>query len=547
VRRSSVGSRRDNRAHCRGRGCRHSGGRGRDSPGRPRRARAPSQQRVQPSAIVASTRSRCCFERHVAVGSRPPRRARCGPRARPATICAPMPSPRTRFTRSSGSPGPDSPELAVLLNERGILGKYLGRFADSHRLLTERALAIRERHGEEPAVSGRDPAQPGRARPRARRLQTAYGYARRGAGRARRRLPSPDPLALAQDRAALAAILVDLQPLCRGRDLLIERLASYESWLRSPHYEVGVTLHNLVACGTGATNSGRPPTLRRAYHVKRAVLGSPPPPRPRPCHHTHVCPGALRPPAPRPAAPRLPCCAWPSTSSTEVVSPDQPTLLACRPRAHTSCIGPAVRCRCPAGVPGPVWIVEATTVRHLNSIVVSHPPRHAAMLPRRSWFGRRIRRPGAGSRTPRSYDFTFPIQPAVACRSARLLFHRLLQQACAHRVHTHSAGLVATPHLGNRTGDATVWRVYAPSDCEFRKRAEGFQTDGLRAAELVGRVRVGGAPRHGRGAVVLRDSEKDARSGSSENDGLDTNHPLGNQHPPPKGTYGAFFLARRGD
>jgi hypothetical protein len=42
---------------------------------------------------------------------------------------------------------PDSRELAVLLNKRGILGKYLGRFADSERHY-QRALAIYARHGE---------------------------------------------------------------------------------------------------------------------------------------------------------------------------------------------------------------------------------------------------------------------------------------------------------------------------------------------------------------------------------------------------------------
>src|SRR4051812_16990673 len=43
--------------------------------------------------------------------------------------------------------GSDSRELAVLLNERGIIGKYLGRFAESERHYG-RALAIHERCGE---------------------------------------------------------------------------------------------------------------------------------------------------------------------------------------------------------------------------------------------------------------------------------------------------------------------------------------------------------------------------------------------------------------
>jgi len=136
--------------------------------------------------------------------------------------------------------GPDSRELAALFNERGILGKYLGQFAESERHY-RRALAIYARCGE---VASADIAAilhnlGGLAHERGDH-QTAYGYARRGL-EIREALAEPDPLALAQDRAAFAAILVDLHRYDEAETLLAGALATYESWY-----------------GPGTTRSGHP-------------------------------------------------------------------------------------------------------------------------------------------------------------------------------------------------------------------------------------------------------------------------------------------------
>src|SRR5690349_18264988 len=165
--------------------------------------------------------------------------------------------------------GPDSRELAVLLNERGILGKHLGRFAEAERHY-RRALAIYARRGEvaSAGVAAILHNLGGLAHERGDH-QTAYGYARRGL-EVREALAEPDPLALAQDRAALAAVLVDLHRYDQAETLLAGALATYESWYGPWHYEAGVTLHNLGCLRFRRGQAGAAAeTLRRAYQVKR--------------------------------------------------------------------------------------------------------------------------------------------------------------------------------------------------------------------------------------------------------------------------------------
>jgi tetratricopeptide (TPR) repeat protein len=229
--------------------------------------------------------------------------------------------------------GPDSPELAVLLNERGILGKYLGRFADSDRHY-RRALAIRERHGEEPAVVAVILHNLGGLAHERGDYKTAYGYARRGLD-VREALAEPDPLALAQDRAALAAILVDLHRYAEAETLLIEALASYESWFGPRHYEVAVTLHNLGCLRYRCDQLGAAArTLRQAYHVKRAVLGPRHPDLAITLYAQARCARRRR---DRQRAVAMLRMALDLLDG--VVSPDQPTLLACR-RELTELLGP---------------------------------------------------------------------------------------------------------------------------------------------------------------------------------------------------------------
>ena len=221
--------------------------------------------------------------------------------------------------------GPDSRELAVLLNERGILGKYLGRFADSERHY-RRALAIYARYGE---VASADIAAilhnlGGLAHERGDH-QTAYGYARRGL-EVREALAEPDPLALAQDRAAFAAVLVDLHRYDEAETLLAAALATYESWYGPRHYEVGVTLHNLgcLRYRQGQADAAAE-TLRRAYEVKHAVLGPRHPDLAITLYAQARCTRALGDSQRAVALLRQAC-----DLLGGVVPPDQPTLAACR-------------------------------------------------------------------------------------------------------------------------------------------------------------------------------------------------------------------------
>jgi tetratricopeptide (TPR) repeat protein len=221
--------------------------------------------------------------------------------------------------------GPDSRELAVLINERGIIGKHLGRFADSERHY-RRALAIYTRHGE---VASADVAAilhnlGGLAHERGDH-KAAYAYARRGL-EVREALAEPDPLALAQDRAALAAVLVDLHRYHQAQTLLAGALATYQAWYGPWHYEVGVTLHNLGALAYRRGQAGAAAdTLRRAYEVKRAVLGARHPDLAITLYAQARCSRELGDPQRAAALLRQAC-----DLLGPVVPPDQPTLAACR-------------------------------------------------------------------------------------------------------------------------------------------------------------------------------------------------------------------------
>jgi tetratricopeptide (TPR) repeat protein len=232
---------------------------------------------------------------------------------------------RNAITAAERALGPDSRELAVLLNERGILGKYLGRFADSERHY-RRALAIYARYGEVASASIAAILHNlgGLAHERGDH-QAAYGYARRGL-EVREALAEPDPLALAQDQAAFAAILVDLHRHHEAETLLAGALATYESWYGPWHYEVGVTLHNLGCLRYRRGQAGAAAeTLRRAYEVKRAVLGARHPDLAITLYAQARCARALG-DSQRAVALLRKACALLDAA----VSPDQPTLAACR-------------------------------------------------------------------------------------------------------------------------------------------------------------------------------------------------------------------------
>ena len=242
--------------------------------------------------------------------------------------------------------GPDSRELAVLLNERGILGKHLGRFADSERHY-RRALAIYARHGEvaSASVAAIWHNLGGLAHERGGH-QTAYEYARRGL-EIREALAEPDPLALAQDRAAFAAVLVDLHRYDEAETLLAGALATYQSWYGLWHYEVGVTLHNLgcLRYRQGQADAAAE-TLRRAYEVKRAILGARHPDLAITLYAQTRCTRALGGHQRAVALLRKAC-----DLLAGVVPPDQPTLAACR--RQLAALPPGSRPHTPATSPPP--------------------------------------------------------------------------------------------------------------------------------------------------------------------------------------------------
>jgi tetratricopeptide (TPR) repeat protein len=132
---------------------------------------------------------------------------------------------RTAVTDARAALGPDAVELSTLLNELGIVGKYSGDFAEAETAY-QHALAIEDRGGRAAGANA------------ASILHNLAGlaHARGDAGSAlplalrgidiRAVLPEPDPAGLAEDRAALAAILIDLGRYGEARQALTDLIGS---------------------------------------------------------------------------------------------------------------------------------------------------------------------------------------------------------------------------------------------------------------------------------------------------------------------------------
>lgn len=166
----------------------------------------------------------------------------------------------------------DPLSLVPLLNDIGVTGKYRGDF-DEAASAYDRALKVV------------DTGEVGTAVLRAMLLHNIAGLAHaRGEPAAaesaaregialRLAAATVEPLDLAADQAALAAILVDLGQVLEAQELLTRVLRVFESTYGPEHYEVGVTLHNLGSlqhrCGNFKSAAT---TLTRAVKIKRAVL-----------------------------------------------------------------------------------------------------------------------------------------------------------------------------------------------------------------------------------------------------------------------------------
>jgi tetratricopeptide (TPR) repeat protein len=167
--------------------------------------------------------------------------------------------------------GREALEVAPFLNELGVIGKYRGTFAEADRAYL-RAMAIYETHGDESAMASVLHNMGGLAHARGD-AGTAEELARRGI-RMREAMPVPDRRALAQDRAALAAILVDRGSLREAAALLDDALRNHVWQYRTMHHETAVSLHNLGSLRFRAGDSaGAAEALGYALEVKSRMLG----------------------------------------------------------------------------------------------------------------------------------------------------------------------------------------------------------------------------------------------------------------------------------
>jgi tetratricopeptide (TPR) repeat protein len=155
--------------------------------------------------------------------------------------------------------------LAALCNDFGVLSKYAGRFEHSEKLYHRAGALIPRRNprsAEFRAVLCHNLAGLEHARGRFTR---ALFHARRGL-RLRKTLRAIDRLAIAEDEAGLAAILVDLGRLRDARALLRRILRAYRRRFGEQHRETASALANL---GVLYARAGR---FREAERVFRQAL-----------------------------------------------------------------------------------------------------------------------------------------------------------------------------------------------------------------------------------------------------------------------------------
>ncbi|WP_369275864.1 tetratricopeptide repeat protein [Streptomyces sp. R11] len=168
---------------------------------------------------------------------------------------------------------PDSPETAFVLNELGMVHRYAGHFDEAAQIY-QKALTLVETHvgpdSTEAAAVLHNLAGLAHARGDHR---TADRLARQGIA-IRVQADGPHSPSTAADRAAYAAILIDLHRVAEAQEILREVLAAYERLYGRDHYEVAVTLHNLAAAqaATG-DHTGAAREFARAARIKMQVLG----------------------------------------------------------------------------------------------------------------------------------------------------------------------------------------------------------------------------------------------------------------------------------
>jgi tetratricopeptide (TPR) repeat protein len=170
-------------------------------------------------------------------------------------------------------PEVDPVGLGVALNEFGMIGKYSGDFDEAERAYLG-ALRLFERCGPG-GDSGRAATVlhnlGGLAHARGRFVEAA-AFARRGIA-VRESSGGIGSAQLIDDRAALAAILVDLGHLDEARAVLVGVIAQREALTHADPFEVAVALHNLgsLQFRSGLVTEARQ-TFERTFALKRATL-----------------------------------------------------------------------------------------------------------------------------------------------------------------------------------------------------------------------------------------------------------------------------------
>jgi tetratricopeptide (TPR) repeat protein len=158
--------------------------------------------------------------------------------------------------------------LAALWNDFGVLSKYAGRFEHSEKLYHRAGVLIplgNPRSAEVRATLCHNLAGLEHARGRYAR---ALFHARRGL-RIRKTFRAIDPLGMAADEAALAAILVDLGRLREAKALLRRVLLAYRRRFGEQHCETASALANV---GALYARAGRFQTAERAFRRSLRAL-----------------------------------------------------------------------------------------------------------------------------------------------------------------------------------------------------------------------------------------------------------------------------------
>jgi tetratricopeptide (TPR) repeat protein len=175
---------------------------------------------------------------------------------------------RRAISLAEGCSGSSWLFVAALWNDFGVLSKYAGRFERSEKLYRRAGALIprkNPRSGEFRATLCHNLAGLEHARARYAR---ALFHARRGL-RLRKALHEMDPLAIAADEAALAAILVDLGRLREAKALLRRVLRAYRRRFGEQHAETASSLANL---GALYARAGRLRAAERAFRQALPAL-----------------------------------------------------------------------------------------------------------------------------------------------------------------------------------------------------------------------------------------------------------------------------------